>query len=294
MERRRLLSALAAGSFAALGGCGALGGSTSGSDPDPNPGSGSNAGTDGAATPTRTATAEPTPRPGNATRLATQGIPGKICTSDVIENFSIWEITDPAFDTSWEGYDLSAKYKRVQDQPGLTDEAVVVGLEHDGRARAYPLSVLWFHEIVNDSFGEPLLVTYCSICRSGLVASRVVDGEPTRFGVSGQLWKPPDRYITASAKAGKAFGADRWNASDLPSVIDGANLVMYDERTRSFWSQAIGEAICGEYAGTRLEILPSTLTSWGDWRAQHPATEILLPPPHSEVDLTHERYDEGG
>ncbi len=225
-------------------------------------------------------------RAGNATKLATLGIPSEICISEVIEEFSIREITEPAFDTTWEGYDLSPKYKRVRDDPGLTDEAVVVGIEHDGRARAYPLSVLWFHEIVNDTFGEPLIVTYCSICRSGLVASRVVDGEPTRFGVSGQLWKPPDRYITASAKAGRAFGADRWNASDLPRVVEGGNLVMYDERTRSFWSQAIGEAICGEHAGTRLPIRPSTLTSWGEWRDEHPGTEILLPPPHSEVDLS--------
>lgn len=271
MRRRRLLSALAAGSLAGLSGC--------------------SASEDEGATTTdgRTTTEDPTEtvnRAGNATRLATHGIPGEICTSEVIENFSIREITEPAFDTTWEGYDLSPKYKRVRDDPGLTDEAVVVGIEHDGRARAYPLSVLWFHEIVNETFGEPLIVTYCSICRTGLVASRVVDGAPAVFGVSGQLWKPPDRYISASAKSDIAFGADRWNASDLPSVIDAANLVMYDERTRSFWSQAIGEAICGEYAGTRLEILPSELTSWGEWRDQHPDTEILLPPPHSSVDLS--------
>jgi len=272
MRRRRLLSALAAGSLAGLSGCSASDGEDATT-------------TDGEAT---TGAATTVTRAGNATKLATLGIPGEICTSDVIEEFSIREITEPAFADSWEGYDLSPKYKRVRDDPGLTDEAVVVGIQHDGRARAYPLSVLWFHEIVNDTFGEPLIATYCSICRSGLVASRVVDGEPTRFGVSGQLWKPPDRYITASAKAGRAFGADRWNASDLPRVVDGGNLVMYDKRTRSFWSQAIGEAICGEHAGTRLPIRPSTLTSWGEWRDQHPDTEILLPPPHSEVDLSKE------
>ena len=124
-------------------------------------------------------------------------------------------------------------------------------------------------------------MTCCSICRTGVVAERRVDGEPTRFGVSGQLWKPPDRYTTASAKAGEAFGADRWNASDLPRVVDGATLVMYDERTRSFRSQAIAEAICGPMTGTRLSIVPSTLISWGEWRATHPDTAVLLPPPSS-------------
>ena len=230
-----------------------------------------------------------TPPTVEAVPLAETGIPAEICETEVVEGFSIREIVDPAFDTDWTGYDIDPQYTRPGEsgdrEAGLAGEAVVVGHEHDGRARAYPVSVLWHHEIVNDTFGGPLIVTYCSICRTGVVAERRVDGEPTRFGVSGQLWKPPDRYITASAKTGKAFGADRWNASDLPRVIDGANLVMYDERTRSFWSQAIAEAICGPMTGTRLSIVPSTLTSWGEWRATHPETAVLLPPPHSSVGL---------
>ena len=129
-------------------------------------------------------------------------------------------------------------------------------------------------------------MTYCSLCRTEVVAECRVGGEPTRFGVFGQLWKPPDRYVSASAAAGNAFGADRWNASDVPRVIDAANLVIYDERTRSFWSQAIAETICGPMTGTWLSIVPSTLTSWGKWRADHPDTEVLLPPFHSSVDLS--------
>lgn len=211
------------------------------------------------------------------------GIPSEICKSEVIEDFSIKEIVDPAFDDDWIGYDVSPKYTRDDEVEGLTDEAVVVGREHEGRARAYPLSVLWFHEIVNDTFGVPTIVTYCSLCRTGLVADRRLNGEPAEFGVSGQLWKPPDQYVTASAKAGKAFGADRWNASDVPAVIDAANLVMYDKRTRSFWSQAVAQAICGPLSGTTLSIVPSELTSWGDWRSAHPDTDILLPPPHSTL-----------
>ena len=230
-----------------------------------------------------------TPPTVEAVPLAETGIPAEICETEVVEGFSIREIVDPAFDTDWTGYDIDPQYTHPGEsggrETGLADEAVVVGHEHDGRARAYPVSVLRHHEIVNDTFGGPLIVTYCSICRTGVVAERRVDGEPTRFGVSGQLWKPPDRYITASAKAGKAFGADRWNASDLPRVIDGANLVMYDERTRSFWSQAIAEAICGPMTSTRLSIVLSTLTSWGEWRATHPDTAVLLPPPHSSVGL---------
>jgi hypothetical protein len=224
------------------------------------------------------------------TKLAGMGIPAKICESEVVEDFSISEIVDPAFDTDWTGYDLSPKYTRPggrgEGEAGLPEEAVVVGLESGERARAHPLSVLWYHGIVNDASGGPLIVTYCSLCRTEVVAECRVGGEPMRFGVFGQLWKPPDRYVSASAAAYYAFGADRWYASDVPRVVDAANLVMYDERTRSFWSQAIAEAICGPVTGTRLSIVPSTLASWREWRADHPDTEILLPPPHSSVDLS--------
>lgn len=58
---------------------------------------------------------------------------------------------------------------------------------------------------------------------------------------------------------------------------------MYDGATRSFWNQGIGRTICGPMAGTGLDVVPSTLASRGDWRDEYPDTEVLLPPPHSEV-----------
>lgn len=212
------------------------------------------------------------------------GNPPDICESDIAEDFNIKAIVEPTFGPDWAGIEVEGRYLKGAAAESLADDAVVVGLERGDRARAYPLSVLWYHEIVNDRFDRPLLVSYCSICRSGLVADRRIDGTATPFGVSGQLWMPPDRYISASAKAGRAFGAGRWNASDEASVREGPNLVMYDELTGSFWSQAIGQAICGPMTGTRLSILPSTVTSWSNWRGTHPETEVLLPPPHSGVD----------
>lgn len=271
MNRRRFCAGLLTGVAVGLGGCRR----SSGDDP-----------ASGSAQANRTTTrtdAEPmmTREP---VSLAETGIPADICDAEVIEGFNIEEIVDPAFASSWRDYDIDARYVRDEDD-GLTDRATVVGREHDGNARAYPISVLWHHEIVNDTHGRPIIVTFCSICRSGLVAERVVAGEPTRFGVSGQLWKPPDRFIPASAKAGRAFGADRWNGTEPVQVRNGANLVMYDELTGSFWSQALARAICGPATGTRLPIVPSELTSWSEWRAEHPETEVLLPPPHSSVNL---------
>ncbi|PSQ11770.1 hypothetical protein BRC93_04235 [Halobacteriales archaeon QS_5_70_15] len=282
MDRRRFC----AGLLSAL-----VGGSSGCSSADPGK----------ADRPSRTATATVTDRPPSTPDpelLARLGDPSDVCETGIVEDFGIREIVDPAFGTAWDAYEIDPRYTRVGRRDGLPDDAVVVGLERDGRARAYPVSVLWHHEVVNDTFGPrstgrrttsdgdlgvALLVTYCSICRSGLVAERRVRGEPTTFGVSGQLWRPPDRYIVASEKSGRTFGADRWNASEDTRVRNAANLVMYDRATRSFWSQGIGRAICGPMAGASLDIVPSTLTSWGDWRAAHPDTVVLLPPPHSKV-----------
>jgi hypothetical protein len=126
----------------------------------------------------------------------------------------------------------------------------------DGRARAYPLSILGWHEVVNDRLGGPLLVTYCPLCGSGVVADRRIgsgpgDGIVTSFGVSGLLWR--------------------------------GNLVLYDRATGSLWSQLLGRAVRGPRTGERLRLLPSRLTTWGEWREGHPDTEVLLPPPRSDT-----------
>jgi hypothetical protein len=111
-------------------------------------------------------------------------------------------------------------------------------------ARAYPLAILTFHEIVNDVVGgEPVVVTYCPLCNSGLVFERTVDGEVLDFGTSGRLWN--------------------------------SNLVMYDRATRSLWSQFTGEAIVGERLGQELERLPMQIVSWEEYRTSWPDGQVL-------------------
>lgn len=268
MDRRRFCVGVLCGTLGSLAGC-----NTAGVIDDRDP----TASRRTAEAPERTATAVET------VSLAETGQPPDICEAGVIEDFGIEAIVDPAFGSSWRDHDIDPTYLREDGDEGLVGSAAVIGRAAEGRARAYPLSVLWHHEIVNDTHGVPVIVTYCSICRSGLVADRRVRDEPTLFGVSGQLWQPPDRAISASEQAGRAFGADRWNVSDGTSVRDGANLVMYDGLTESLWSQAVGQAICGPMAGTRLDIVPSTLASWAEWREANPETEVLLPPPYSGV-----------
>jgi len=211
--------------------------------------------------------------------LAARGIPATICSEPIQADPGIYAVDDPAFASDWAGREIAPEYRR---DGRLPDDETVIGLTADGRARAYPLSVLTIHEIVNDEFGGPLLVTYCPLCRSGLVAERVVDGAATDFGVTGLLWRPERIRAENSVADGRAFGAAGSAGADAEVGVNG-NLVMYDRATRSYWSQILGRAVCGPATGTRLSIRPSTVTTWGEWRADHPDTDVLLPPPYSET-----------
>lgn len=220
----------------------------------------------------------PTPSPATPSSLARHGSPSDICQRGFVD-IGIYAIDEPAFAENWSGIEVPDAY--VTDEP-LADDTVVIGLTQGTSARAYPLPVLWHHEIVNDSFGDPLIVTYCSLCRSGMVAKRVIDGTATKFGVSGQLWVPPELETRIAEADGEVFAVERKDATP-GSVRNSGNLVMYDQLTGSFWSQMLAEGICGTYAGHELEIQPSTATTWDEWRTSHPQTDVLLPPPDSTL-----------
>jgi len=120
----------------------------------------------------------------------------------------------------------------------------VLALEIDGDARAYPLQILMWHEIVNDVVGGvAVAVTYCPLCNSALVFERVANGATLDFGTSGMLYK--------------------------------SDLVMYDRRTHSLWSQMDGRAIVGDLAGVRLTPRPANTTAFEDWRSAHPTGKVL-------------------
>ncbi len=124
------------------------------------------------------------------------------------------------------------------------DREPVVAVEIDGEARAYPIRVLIWHEIVNDTLaGRPIAVTFCPLCNTSVVFGREVGGRVLRFGTTGNL-----------------------RLSDL---------VMWDDATESWWQQFSGEAIVGARTGTRLERLPSQLVSLGEFRARHPQGRVL-------------------
>lgn len=157
--------------------------------------------------------------------------------------------------------------------PALTDPKVVpaeqandlgpadriLGLAMNGQARAYPIKILNWHEVVNDRLGgQPVLVSYCPLCGSGMAfdargggsgaasdsrSHARVRGERLLFGVSGKLYN--------------------------------SDVLFYDRKTESLWSQLKMEAVTGRMAGTRLVLLPLENTTWEDWRKRYPATTVL-------------------
>jgi hypothetical protein len=137
------------------------------------------------------------------------------------------------------------RYESIADaRRWLRDRSPVISLVVGDEARAYPLAVLMWHEIVNDTLGGvAVVVTFCPLCNTALVFEREIDGVVHDFGTTGNL-----------------------RASDL---------VMYDRRTESWWQQATGEAIVGELTGTRLTFLPAQIVGLGDFERAYPEGDAL-------------------
>ena len=136
------------------------------------------------------------------------------------------------------------KFVDAADANFISTDDVVLGLEINGEAKAYPLFILVWHEIVNDKVGgAPVAITYCPLCYTNQVFERVIDGKEVEFGTSGKLYN--------------------------------SNLVMYDRLTDSYWSQALGKAITGELTGQELKIIPFDVITWGDWKTIHPDSKVL-------------------
>jgi hypothetical protein len=120
----------------------------------------------------------------------------------------------------------------------------VILVEVGEEARAYPLQILIWHEIVNDTIGDlPLAVTFCPLCNTAIAFVRTFDGQVLDFGTTGRL-----RY---------------------------SNLIMYDRQTETWWQQADGEAIAGEYAGSQLDFYPAVIISWQEFMSAHPDGSVL-------------------
>jgi len=146
----------------------------------------------------------------------------------------------------------SPSFVAAKDASFLHEDDIVIAVSLAGEARAYPIRILVRHELVNDNIGgTPLLVSYCPLCGSGLVFDRELDGEAVEFGVSG--------------------------------LLHNSDLVMYDHKSASLWQQITGTAFAGAKRKQVLAAIPSSMTTWSQWRSAHPNTRVLsmdngLPP----------------
>jgi hypothetical protein len=126
----------------------------------------------------------------------------------------------------------------------LKPKEPVVALRIAREARAYPIQILMFHEIVNDTLGEiPVAVTFCPLCNASMAFDRRVGGRVLDFGTTGRL-----RY---------------------------SDLVMYDRQTESWWQQFSGKGIVGRYAGTNLARIASSIVAFEDFAAAYPRGRVL-------------------
>ncbi|MDZ7785161.1 MAG: DUF3179 domain-containing protein [Halioglobus sp.] len=139
----------------------------------------------------------------------------------------------------------------------LSGDDRVIGVVHGDDARAYPIAIMNWHEIVNDEIGgESIVVSYCPLCGTGMVFEAP---EGRSFGVSGLLYN--------------------------------SDVLMYDRQTESLWSQIKMEAVSGPAVGERLKLLPARHTIWADWRERHPDTQVLARPGGYRRDYDRDPYE---
>ncbi|MCP3988124.1 MAG: DUF3179 domain-containing protein [Actinomycetia bacterium] len=126
----------------------------------------------------------------------------------------------------------------------IAEAEAVVAVEVDGDARAFPIQMLIWHEIVNTEIGgTPVTVTYCPLCNSAISYDRRFGDLVLDFGTSGELYQ--------------------------------SALVMYDRQTDSLWAHFTGQALVGHLAGARLDLIPTQTVSWADWKAANPDGQVL-------------------
>ena len=142
-------------------------------------------------------------------------------------------------------YQPKVKTMLTQQESKVDTNALVLATVIHGDARAYPVQVIGYHHQVLDTIGgEPVMVTYCTVCRTGRIFSPFVDGKYEHF---------------------RLVGMDHFNA-------------MFEDRTtRSWWRQVTGEAITGDMKGKNLLEIYSIQTRLGSWLAAHPDSKIMQP-----------------
>jgi len=148
---------------------------------------------------------------------------------------------------------MSPRFRKASQETRLEDrEPVMVLVIGKAAARAYPVRYLMWHEIVNDVIaGQPVAVTYCPLCNTGMIFDARINGKAMTFGVSG--------------------------------LLRHSDMIMYDKETDSWWQQALGTGVVGQHAGANLNQLPGWMESWELFRKNHPEGLVMEEPDWSRA-----------
>lgn len=126
----------------------------------------------------------------------------------------------------------------------LANDDEVLAIYYNGIAKAYPIRILNYHEVVNDEFNEQVvIVTFCPLCGSGVAFLGSIDGAEFTFGVSGLLYN--------------------------------SDVLLYDRQTESLWSQLLGKAVSGPSVGKEIDLIAMEQTTWGNWKLRYPNSLVL-------------------
>ena len=126
----------------------------------------------------------------------------------------------------------------------IQDNELVLAIIHKNVTKVYPMQIMVWHEIVNDNIADdPILITYCPLCGTGIAYERKINDQEVEFGTSGKLYN--------------------------------SNLVMYDRLTESYWTQIEGKAIVGELTGMKLKPVSINTVLWSEWKINHPNSLVI-------------------
>jgi len=138
----------------------------------------------------------------------------------------------------------SPKFQKIDEENFYKDNERILGIYRNGAAKAYPIKIMNWHEIVNDDFGaEKIVITYCPLCGSGMAFEANIAGQNRTFGVSGLLYN--------------------------------SDVLLYDRETESLWSQLLFEAVSGESKGEKLTAIILENTTIKKWKEKYPESLIL-------------------
>ena len=144
----------------------------------------------------------------------------------------------------------------------VENDRLVIGVAHEREAKAYPIQYLGYHHQVRDTLGnKPIMITYCTVCRTGRVYEPIVNGKSEDF---------------------RLVGMDHFNA------------MFEDKTTKSWWQQATGEAVAGTLKGYQLPEFPSMQTTLSKWIELYPNTLVMQPDKNFQVEYDSMRTYEKG